>query len=303
MADRRKALLAVAVSAACFGTTGVLMRLAYTAGVSELPMLAWRFAAAALVLAGVQLVRDRTSLRVSGRDLLRFAGLALTGYVVASVCFAYAVQLVGASVTTVLLYAYPALVGLIGWVALGERFTWGRAAAVVITFAGCALVAGVTRVDAGLDFRGVLLGLGAAVGYSLYTVLSQRWAAGHSRLVVMTYMFVFAALVSGALALATGGTLSPAGWHAEAWPILGLIVAVPTLAAVMLYLGGIQGLGASQAALVSTLEPVFTLLLSAFVLQERLGWVRWAGAAVVLAGVVLAERARGSAVADDLAGV
>jgi drug/metabolite transporter (DMT)-like permease len=64
---------------------------------------------------------------------------------------------------------------------------------------------------------------------------------------------------------------------------------VPTFAAVMLYLGGIKGMGAPQAAVVSTLELPFTILLAAAFVGERLSVVQLIGAAVVLAGVVLAE--------------
>ena len=64
---------------------------------------------------------------------------------------------------------------------------------------------------------------------------------------------------------------------------------VPTFAAVVLYLQGIRGLGPSQAAVVSTLEPLFTIVLAWLVLGQHLSWLQLAGAALVLAGVVAAE--------------
>ena len=50
--NRRGSLIAVVVSAACFGTLAVLTPLAYDAGATPLPLLAWRFLFAALLLAG-----------------------------------------------------------------------------------------------------------------------------------------------------------------------------------------------------------------------------------------------------------
>ena len=71
--------------------------------------------------------------------------------------------------------------------------------------------------------------------------------------------------------------------------MLGAIVVVPTFIAIVLYLEGIRGLGPSQAAVISTLEPLFTIVLAGIVLHERLVLIQWVGAALVLSGVVFAE--------------
>jgi drug/metabolite transporter (DMT)-like permease len=81
-----------------------------------------------------------------------------------------------------------------------------------------------------------------------------------------------------------------ARWDSTAWIAILAIVAVPTFAAVMLYLGGMAGMGAPQAAVVSTLELPFAVMLAAVLsASERLSAVQLVGACVVLAGVVLAE--------------
>ena len=73
------------------------------------------------------------------------------------------------------------------------------------------------------------------------------------------------------------------------WVLLAAIVLVPTFIAVVLYLEGLRGLGPAQAAIVSTLEPLFTIAFAWVVLDERLTPVQWVGVAFVLGGVVLAE--------------
>lgn len=287
--DRRLALVLVVVSAACFGTLGIFTHFMYAAGVGPLALLTWRFAAAALLMAAFQLVRDRRSLAVTREDLGRFALLALTGYGAASLCYFFALPLIGVSVTTVLLYAYPAVVAVIGWVFLHERFVWRRLAAVLLTFAGCALVAGVFTARVAVDPLGLLLGLGAAVGYAVFNVLSYRFMSRRPRIVLMAYTFGISALAIGAVALLTHQTLSVASWTPMVWGLLLAIVLIPTFAAVVLYLEGIRQLGAAQAAIVSTFEPLFAIVLSAVFLGERLAPEQWAGAIVVLAGVVLSE--------------
>jgi drug/metabolite transporter (DMT)-like permease len=255
-----------------------------------------------------QLLRDPSALIAGAADAGKYALLSLTGYGAASVCFFFALAEASPSVVAVLLYTYPAMVAVISAVAYGERFAAGRVFALVLTFAGCALVVGVFSAQPAASLKGVLLGLGAALGYSVFNLLSYRVVGRRSRIVVMTYTFGFSALGVGALTLLSGGSLSVAEWTPGLWRLLGLIVLVPTFLAVLLYLNGIKRLGPAQAAIISTTEPIFTIALAAAVLHDRLTLVQLLGAALVLAGVVAAEWRRPGEVSaavrtDELAAV
>lgn len=288
--SRRIALVAVIASAACFATLGILTKWAFAHGAEPMSLLAVRFAAAAVVMGVAQFVRDPAALRVTRGDLLRFLGLSLTGYGAASLCYSFAVREIGASVTTVLLYTYPALVSIIGWLFLREAFPLKRAAAVLLTFLGCALVAGVFTANSAVTTRGLLLGMGAALGYAVFNVLSYRSLGRTPRLTIMAYTFAFSAIALAAVAAASG-TLGTVGrWDVYTWGSVALMVAVPTFAAVMLYLGGIARMGAAQAAVISTLELPFTVVFAALAFPTQLLTpLQLAGAGIVLAGVVMAE--------------
>jgi drug/metabolite transporter (DMT)-like permease len=279
----------VVASAACFATLGVLQTWSYAGRAEPMTLLAVRFAIAAVVMAVAQAFLDPKALRVSMGDIGRFAAMSLTGYGAASLCYAIANRMIGPSVTTVLLFTYPAIVSLIGWVFLKERFPPRRIAAVVLTFAGCALAAGVLGSTDRLDPLGLALGLGAGLGYAVFNVLSYRTMRRTPRLTAMAYTFAFSA-VQMTVAAAFYGTLpTVAAWDPMVWVWIALMVAVPTFAAIMLYLGGIKRMGASQAAVVATLELPFAVIFAWLALARELGPWQILGAAVVLSGVVLAE--------------
>jgi len=288
--DRRTAVATVIASAACFATLGILTKWAFAHGADPLSLLAVRFALAAVVMAIAQAVRDPRALRVTRGDLLVFLGLSVTGYGMASLCYSFAVREIGASVTTVLLYTYPAMVSVIGYLFLREPFPLRRGLSVMLTFAGCALVADVFSAGSAISTRGLVLGLCAGLGYAVFNVLSFRSLGRTPRLTLMAYTFGFSAIFMAGVSVATGSAGRVLAWDGQAWLAMVLIVAVPTFAAVMLYLDGIRRIGASQAAVISTLELPFTVMMAAAVFpDERLGWLQLLGATVVLAGVVLAE--------------
>lgn len=297
---RRSAILTIVASSACFATLAVLARVAYAEGGRPLPLLAWRFAIAAALMAGFLRLRQPGALWAGLRDAPRYAALSLTGYGAASICFFFSLRHITASVATVLLYAYPAIVAAAEAVLARRRIPPVRSAAIALTFSGCALAAGLADSASKVNVPGVLLALGAACGYALFTVLSGRLVGTRPRLVLMAYTFGISAVGVSAVALLAGESLLPTAWGGGLWLALGLIVLVPTFAAVVLFLSGVRELGASQAALVSSLEPVFTVLLAAAVLGERMSVAQYLGAAMVVGGIALSEmpakRAQGPAV-------
>lgn len=302
--SRRVAVVVVVASAACFATLGILTKWAFAHGAEPMSLLAVRFALAAVVMGVAQALRDPSALRVTRGDLLRFLGLSLTGYGAASLCYGFAVREIGPSVTTVLLYTYPALVSIIGWLFLKEAFPLKRVAAVLLTFAGCALVANVLAPGSTVTVRGVALGMGAALGYAVFSVLSYRSLGRTPRLTIMAYTFAFSAVAFTAVAASTGTLATVASWDVYAWGVVALIVAIPTFAAVILYLGGIARMGAAQAAVVSTLELPFTVAFAALAFPlERLTLLQLVGAAVVLGGVVMAEWGSPAGEVDGVAAV
>lgn len=301
--NRRSALVVVIVSAACFGTLAILTEFAYAEGIQPLPLLTWRFALVTALMAAYLAVRQPRALLEGARDWPQYAALSLTGYGAASICFFYALRFTSAPVVAVLLYTYPAMVSVFAALSGAERFTRTRALALVFTFAGCALVVGLADQSVRVSLPGIALGLGAAAGYSVFNLLSHSIVGRRGRLVVMTYTFGISALGTAAITLLAGQTLSPRGWTPELLALIGAIVLVPTFIAVVLYLQGIRSLGAPQAAIVSTTEPLFTIALAALLLPDgRLTWTQLAGAVLVVLGVVAAEWPV-SRVTDGLAAV
>lgn len=294
--NRRTSVAAALVSAACFGTLAVFTSLAYARGAQPLQLLTWRFALAALILGGyVALTRPR-SLVVPIADIGRYAVISIGGYGAASICFFFALTYTDASVVAILLYTYPVMVTLAERVFYGIRLTRGRASAVALTFSGCVLV--VDPFASGgstTGVAGIVLGLGAAACYSAFSMLSHRWLEGRPRLTLMTYLFIFTSLLSACAAVVTGTSLAVTGWDLGVWSNLAGIVVLPTFVAIVLYLRALRGLGAGQTAILSTFEPVFTIVLAAAVLRETMSVVQVAGALAVLAGVLVAERSTKSA--------
>jgi drug/metabolite transporter (DMT)-like permease len=89
--------------------------------------------------------------------------------------------------------------------------------------------------------------------------------------------------------LVTGHPVLPSTIPAAAWGgILGVGLIAGFLAIQAFYAGAAR-VGAAQASLISTVEPLWTIVWAYLLFGERLEPVQWLGGAMILAGVILAQ--------------
>jgi drug/metabolite transporter (DMT)-like permease len=278
-------------SGAAFGAMAVFGKLAYGEGATVGTLLAVRFALAAtlfwILLVAGGAGHDVRALRA--RDVA--AGLALggCGYALQAGCYFAALERIDASLLSLLLYTFPALVAAAA-VALGrERIDRRRLAALGLASGGLVLV--VARAGAGaLDPLGAALGLGAAVVYSAYILVSDG-IAGRMRPQVLSALVCTGAAAALAFASALLGELRPGELTVAGWGWLASLAVVSTVAAISLFFAGLRRVGPTTASILATVEPLVTVLLALVVFGETLGGGQVVGGALVIAGVLVLQAA------------
>ena len=278
-------LLLVALSGASFGALGLFGRLAYRSGADLPTALFLRFTLAGLVLAGVMVLRRERFPR--GRVLLALGLLGGVGYVSESLAYFGALTLAPAGLVALLLYLYPALVALLSVLVEREPLGRGKAAAVVLAFTGTCLTLDLSSTGGGARPLGIALGVLSALIYAVYILASARvlrhaGALGASTVIVLSAGAVYAGIM---LARGPRWPQTSVGWAAVA----GLVL-LGTVVAVLALLAGMARVGAVNAALLSTLEPLVAVLLGALFLGERLSALQGLGGVCILAAVVLLAR-------------
>jgi drug/metabolite transporter (DMT)-like permease len=285
-ADKLLGVLLIAISAASFGAMAIFTHYAYASGANVIGLLTVRFVLAAAALIVVMRVR-----RIGIPPWPRVAGLAAMGgigYAGQSFTFFTALNYAPASLVALLLYLYPMFVTVLAAIFLRERLT----ATAVIALVLCSVGAGLTVGGAGLgggSMLGIALGVASAAIYSIYITVGARVTRGLDPLACTTVICTAAAVVYSGMALAGAPARLPGsvgGW-AAALAIAGL----STVIAILAFFAGLQKLGAAQASMLSTLEPVVTVLLAAALLGESIAPIQMVGGALILAGVLWLTRA------------
>ncbi|MEK7490916.1 MAG: DMT family transporter, partial [Pseudomonadota bacterium] len=289
--DKLAGVLLIALSASAFGAMAIFARFAYAAGADVYGLLAVRFLLAAIAMGFV--MRARGISLPPWRRVLALAAMGGIGYVSQSYCFFTALNYAQASLVALLLYLYPLFVTILAAVFLKEHLTTSTVIALVL----CSVGAGLTVGGGEGSSLGIALGVAAAVIYSIYIVVGARVTAGVNAIATTTVICTAAALVYVTLGLLRAGAGVPPQFPVSAggWLALVAIALVSTVLAILTFFAGLQRLGASKASMLSTLEPVVTVVLAALLLGEHIGPTQAVGGGLILAGVLwLTRRASGT---------
>ena len=288
MPARLQAFLAILVWGVSFVATK-----AAVAEISPVALVCARAALGAILLIGVLMAKGEPLLLP--RDSL--GPLALMGFV--GVAFhqllqAYALTLTSAVNTGWLIGITPIWSALFAAIALRERLPAGRVAGLLIGFLGAGLVVTRGRISGALALpstRGDFLILLSTLNWALYTVLGHptirrlgptRATAGSMLAGALWLAPIF--LVFGAWR--DFGDLSATGWIAVLF--LGLLCSG---IGYLFWYGALARVDASRVAAFLYLEPLVTLAAAALLLGETISLATIAGGALLVAGVILVQRA------------
>ena len=274
----------IVAAAVLWGLLGPLARVVLDAGVDPVTIGAARALIAGCIYS-VQMRVVRTT-PIAREDWKSVIALGIGGVAVFYAAYLMSVREGGPALAAILLYTAPVWVAFGARVWLAERITgrmWG-AIGMTITGVACVALGGSSRVTLGAV--ALLWGLLSGATYALYYLLGRPLFGKYS-----TERVLSAAMLIGAVALlpfSSPQTLV----GLPALPILSLVAMAisSTWLAYLIYAAGLRRVPASRAATIATVEPVVAMTVAYLAWGEALRPLALVGAAIVIAGVVVASR-------------
>ncbi|MBQ7248357.1 MAG: DMT family transporter [Lachnospiraceae bacterium] len=202
-------------------------------------------------------------------------------------------------VATLFNHTEPFFVFFLAAIFLGEKLTLRKTVCSVIALIGMVLLSGVVEggfSDAG-EIKGVLYGLISGFIYACVIILNKKTTdidmyrrtaiqLAASGVVVIPYVILnneFAALPQ----------------DLTSWLLLAFVCLVHTGLAYCLHFGGMDGLSAYTVGLITYIDPITALILSAVILDEELTLLGVIGAVLILGATLVSEMRTGRREASD----
>lgn len=227
---------------------------------------------------------------ISRRDAWAVFWLGFVGYYFSSFVDFLGLQYVSAGIGRLILFLYPTLVVLLSALFLRKPPQAREIVALVLSYAGIALVLSNMLEAPGKGDDHFLLGAGlvfaGAIGYAIYLVASSQVI----RRVGPMRFTAYAMTVASAFCIVQFLLLRPFSalvLPAEVYYLALTIALLSTVLPSFLTAEALKRVGANQVALVGGLGPVTTILFGYLGLDEKMTPLQMLGAALVLAGVML----------------
>jgi drug/metabolite transporter (DMT)-like permease len=274
---------AALASAFFLGMAPVFGKLAIRQGMAPLGVVALRTVGAAILLFLVILIFRRQFLYIYPAGLL---GCFLAGFVngLGSLLYYSSLGRIDASLGQLLYSLYPIFVMLWLWIdkVVPSRMTLLRLFLIIP-----ALYLLTQGDHADVDILGVLMMLGASILYALHLPINQRVLFDMPAPTVTLYTLFSMSLVVIPAYLFSGNSFLPA--LDTAWEAVVGMTLVTFFSRLTLFLG-VKHLGGMQTALLGLGELIVTLAFAGLWLGERLTFLQWVGAGLLMLALLLVFR-------------
>ncbi|MCY7325250.1 MAG: DMT family transporter [Microbacteriaceae bacterium] len=294
-----------------FGANGSVTKVILDAGLTPAQLTVFRVLSAAVICGAILLVTDRGAFRVAPRQLLILGFLGVVGVAMLQFTYAVALGLLPVGITLLIEYTAVLMVAVVAFFVYRERVKARLWVAIGCVLVGLAIVAQLWSGE--LDPVGVLFAFGAATSLTIYFLVGEREVGKTTPIAVAFWTMSFASAFW--LVFSGWWRIDPAIFHASVslsgnlaevvvpfWVPLLWSMVLGSFAPFVLSLLALKHLTATAAGVVASSEVMFAFLVAWIWLGETLGAVQLVGAAVVLAGIILAQTARAGKVIDaDLA--
>ncbi|MGA8152846.1 MAG: EamA family transporter [Terriglobales bacterium] len=233
-------------------------------------------------------VRGRRGLYLPAADLGRMFLLGVLGVAVSNYFYYLAIQRTNVATAIILQYTAPVWILLYSAARGLQKPTLQRVLAVGVALAGIALVIGIFRTGGfRLDLLGVVGALLASFSFAFYNIGGHSILARYDRWIVLLYVILGASLFW--LIVNPPWKIVAAHYTEGQWLLLFIFSLISVLGPFAFYFAGLQHLEPTRAVVVGCLEPVFSIVIAAIVLGERLRLQQTFGIVLVLAAIVMVQ--------------
>lgn len=286
--DQRDGLLWILLSALGYAFMPTLVKTVYANSTFEpMDIALWRFLFAVPLIWILVSLRQRT-ISAKEKEPIPVKKVVLLGFIFAFAALTafFGLERLPASTYVVLFYTYPAMVVVLSFF-LGEpiqRMAW---VALAMALFGVALTVPDFATAGAGDIVGVSFAFANAGVVALYYIVSKRVMAGVNDVFRGTAFLMVGTLCTLLVLIPFRGIQIPQ--NPTTWLSMLTIAAFCTVMPVFGVNLGIQKIGASQASLISTAEPVMSMMVAMVLLGEIILPIQWVGAGFIIGSVILLQ--------------
>ncbi len=280
-----KGKLFLVLSAFFFGILPVFASVAYRGGINGVTLSFLRsFISVPVLYAMIR--ADKKSLHLTRKQLYAVIKLSTIGGALPIVLLYLSYNFIPTGLATTLHFVYPLVIVLLSAIIYREKMSRITLCSVLFVTIGIFMF---TDLNVKASKIGIIFALLSGIFYSFYVIYIDHSGLDRMDYIVLTfYIMLIMSVAIFIFGLAVGGISFD--FKPVSWSFATIISLITTLGATPLLQMGIRYEGASTAGIISSVEPITTIVLGAIFLGEIIGTGQIIGGALILFGVFLSQR-------------
>jgi len=282
----------VLISAICFSSKGVIIKLAYEDHIDALSLLMFRMLFSFPFFLAAALIYKPTQIKIlpTTKEIILVVVLGLTGYYFSSLLDFYGLEYVSAGLERLILFIYPTMVALLAAIFMKKPISKAMIWSLVITYLGILLV---VVYDVSTKGSGLWIGIGyifmCAFTFAIYLVLSDDLVHKFGSIRYTSLIMISSAMGVFVHFLIQKEVVSLVNYTPKIYYLSIILAVFATVIPSYLMTDGIKKIGARNTSITATLGPVWTIVLAAIVLGEEITLIQVIGTILVVGGVLIAN--------------
>ena len=277
-----KGYLFAVLSAVIYGCMPLMVKHIYADGVNPFTLVFLRNFLSLIPL-GILAYREKKTLKIPVRLLPSVGLIAALGCCATPILLFTSYRFIASGTATVIHFAYPAIVIIGEFLFLRKKVHFGSLLSVLLCVVGVSMF---YAPGATLNLTGGLLALLSGVTFASYVILLSRFDSSKTSGFLFTfYIALVSAVICFAVCLVTDSLSFPV--TALGWGLCVLLSLLVTTGAVVLFQQAAFLIGGERVSILSTLEPITSVVVGVIVFNETMGLRTVIGIAFVIAASIL----------------
>lgn len=276
-----KGYLFAIISAVIYGCMPLMATHIYADGVNPMTLVFLRNCLALPVLAILAFTQQKT-LKVPPKSLLSTTVLSFFGCVITPILLFSSYQHMASGTATIFHFAYPAIVVIAGILFLKKKVQIGNIISVLLCVVGISLF---YNPNEPISFTGAVLALSSAFTFAAYVVLLSSTKQKITGFLFTFYIALAASIMTFVACVATNNLALPKSL--TGWGLCLLFATSVTVGAVVLFQQATFMIGGEKTSILSTLEPITSVVIGILILKEKTNPMVYIGSALVVAASLL----------------
>lgn len=281
-----KNYIKIGLAGVFWGTLGLFGKTLESYGLSSEMIAFSRLFSGFLILAIIFAIKDPKVLKIDRSGLWSCFVIGIVSQGIFNLSYFGSIKLVGTFTAVVLLYFSPVIMFFLGTFMYREKASKKKIFAVCVCLIGC--IYGVTGGDFSTlqsNTLGIILGLLAALTYSLMPALSKKTTSKYNPFTIIIYSFMFGAIMLIPFAKPISSVMTIEDKSAFlVIPLFGLIASsIPYC----LYIPSLHNVQVSKLGVIASVELVVSIIIAVLFLKEPMSMGKMVGAGIIMASILI----------------